>query len=210
MLKQLAVISGLICSMSPIADMLQIRSSASTAKRTCVPYATMWLNYALWSMYGLVKGIMIPIGICNIIGFVLACGFCAYFFHFTSSTEGRRVLVTYAMYVLFAAITVVYIKSEIHPQEIMEHRVGIIACLVSVFLSFSPLLGIRSILDSGTHVMSFPLITANFIACLLWLAYGISNNDSFVVMNNFFGALFGLVCLSFYCFLPYKREPVLG
>jgi len=209
MLEQGAILMSFITSLTPLLEIEDIKKSQTVLERNCLSYASMWLCYALWAIYGLVLGNLYPIALPNIWGVVASSYYCAVFYqHVSSRMEKVRVGTTYGFTLALAIIVLIYCKLEAHPREVVEGRIGFVASLVSVLMMASPLSLIPVVLENGTHLLNFHLLVMYNITSAMWCVYGIVVKDNFVAVTNLIGGMICFISLLLFAFIPpyYKTD----
>lgn len=207
MASQILILSNIfvsiITSLTPMIEINDLLKNLKSAhERSCITYASLWLNYTLWSAYGVLKGNVFPVGLINIWGILISSYYCYIFFYCVEYCDKKRVFYTYFFSILFSIIIIVYCQYSAHPQDIIESRVGFVASLVSILMMASPLSMIPIVLQKGTNMISFPLSVMYNTTAALWCIYGLMIQDPYIIKTNIVGGIVSFLGLTLFVFVP--------
>eukprot|EP01041_Mallomonas_annulata_P011046 gene11046-23096_t len=203
MLRVGPVAISFLTSLTPLVEILDIiKYNKSVCESSCINYASMWLYYSLWAIYGIFKGDIYPVGITNIWGLLASTYYCYVLIMHAEAQNKKRIMILYSFTVLFSIITLHYCIFKIHSNEVIEARVGFLASFMSILLMASPLSSVLIVLEKGTESLSFPLSIMYNITATFWCFYGIIIQDNYIAFTNLIGGGLYLIELALFAFLP--------
>lgn len=197
----LAVITTVLQFLSGVLVCKQYVANKTTAESTPLPFICGVLSCCLWFLYGLVKQDNLII-LVNLIGEALMIVYTIIFYVYTfkKSTVLKQILITVG-YVIFM---IVYVTVE-ENNEILLTRLGIMACCLTLLTIAAPMTKLLHVFKvKSTECLPFPMILMSFFVSSLWFLYGMIEEDSYLLMPNFVGAVLAMSQLSLFVIYPNK------
>ena len=173
-----------------------VKRSMTTGHLSPIPNVSLLTNCVVWTLYGLFKNdgtIFIPNGIGTLVSV-----YCIYIFHLYAQVKPKVIYFISIMIISFVAI-LAYLNEYFW--------VGFTGCLVSVMMTASPLVVIKTvILQKSTASLPLATTVVIFFNALSWSLYGLLvAHDQMVYGPNIFGFL--LACIQVSLFFIYGLPP---
>jgi uncharacterized protein with PQ loop repeat len=154
--------------LSPLSAMKQFAKTGTTGDVSCIPYAAMCANGALWVVYGALKGDMTII-VPNMSGFF----FGAYYVKTFSRYAPDNVSMAPYYGGIAAMMSSVLGAAMCLDTGAAIDAIGLSGCAVVAVMFGGPLGSIKTVLkDKNTNSLPVPFTAAAFINCLCWVSYG--------------------------------------
>ncbi|KAJ3323964.1 hypothetical protein HDV06_000940 [Boothiomyces sp. JEL0866] len=176
-------------------DVYQFYKLKSTGNSSALPLISTLVNCALWYKYGslLDQPTMTTV---NGIGLLVTL-ICIYtFFIYSPNQHLIERQITFTLLFLIAVLGYV----QLNPSNVVI-QLGYMVSGVNILMYATPAVNLLQVYKfQTTHgLISLPLTVMTILVCLLWTLFGYQLSDSFVIVPNFIGLLFGIIQLGF-CF----------
>ncbi|KAH7854011.1 hypothetical protein Vadar_009084 [Vaccinium darrowii] len=110
--------------------------------------------------------------------------------------------------ILVFCITATISAFILHDHHHRKVFVGSVGLVVSVAMTSSPLLVMKQVIETkSVEYMPFYLSFFSFLACSLWLAYGLLSHDIFITSPNLVGTPSGILQLVLY--FTYRNKGIM-
>ncbi|CAL0305451.1 unnamed protein product [Lupinus luteus] len=208
-------VMGNVASMSlyaaPITTFRRVVRNKSTEEFSCIPYIIGLLNCLIFTWYGLpvvsYKWENFPLVTVNGVGIVLELSYVfIYFWYASSKGKAKVAMIAIPILLVFCIIATVSIFA-FHNNEHRKLLVGSIGLFVSVVMYGSPLVVMKKVIQTkSVEFMPLPLSLCAFLACSLWLTYGVLIHDIFVGGPSVIGIPLSILQLALHC--KYRKRGV--
>ncbi|KAM3963410.1 sugar transporter SWEET1 [Aphomia sociella] len=195
----LAVITTVLQFLSGTLVCKQYVKNRTTAEASPLPFLGGVLSSALWLLYGLTKHDD-KIVLVNTIGITLMASYTVVFYIYTfkKSSLLKQIFVTMSLIIFF--IGYVSIEEDI---KLLLSRLGLIACSLTLLTIAAPMSKLVYVLKvKNTECLPFPMILMSFFVSLLWFLYGLIEEDPYLLLPNFIGAVLAACQLSLFLMYP--------
>ncbi|XP_075970078.1 sugar transporter SWEET1 [Anticarsia gemmatalis] len=208
LVSSLAVVTTVLQFLSGVLVCKQYVVNRTTAEASPLPFICGVLSCCLWFLYGLVKQDNLII-LVNMIGLTLMVAYTIVFYIFTfkKSTVLKQGLLTLA----YVIIMVIYVTFE-EDNDVLLVRLGIMSCSLTLITIAAPMSKLLHVLRvKSTECLPFPMILMSFFVSTFWFLYGMIEEDSYLLMTNFVGAVLAMSQLSLFVIYPNKpMSPSIG
>ncbi|XP_026758068.1 sugar transporter SWEET1 [Galleria mellonella] len=198
----LAVTTTILQFLSGTLVCKQYVKNQTTAESSPLPFLCGALSSALWLLYGLTKHDD-KIVLVNTIGVSLMVSYTVVFYIYTfkKSSLLKQIFVTVSLIIFFIG----YVSIE-EDNELLLGRLGLIACSLTLITIAAPMSKLVYVIKmKNTECLPFPMIVMSFFVSALWFLYGLIEEDTYLILPNFIGAMLAACQLSL--FLMYPRMP---
>ncbi|XP_059054387.1 sugar transporter SWEET1 [Achroia grisella] len=198
----LAVITTVLQFLSGTLVCKQYVKNQTTAESSPLPFLCGVLSCALWLLYGLTKHDD-KIVLVNTIGVSLMASYTLVFYVYTfkKSSLLKQIFLTVLVSIFFIG----YVTFE-EDNDLLLSRLGLIACSLTLITIAAPMSKLVYVLKvKNTECLPFPMILMSFFVSALWFLYGLIEEDPYLILPNFIGAVLAASQLSL--FLIYPRNP---
>ncbi|KAE9603988.1 hypothetical protein Lal_00002396 [Lupinus albus] len=196
---------------APITTFRRVIRKKSTEEFSCIPYIIGLLNCLIFTWYGLPvvsdKWENFPLVTVNGVGIVLELFYVLIYFWYASSKGKAKVAMIALPLLLVFCIIVTVSAFAFHDNEHRKLLVGSIGLCVSVAMYGSPLVAMKKVIQTkSVEFMPLPLSLCTFLACSLWLTYGVLIHDIFVGGPSVVGIPLSILQLALHC--KYRKRSV--
>ncbi|EXC14460.1 Bidirectional sugar transporter SWEET4 [Morus notabilis] len=195
------IIGNIICLffyLSPVPTFVRIWKKRSVEQYIAFPYLAALINCLAWTIYGLpmVQPGSIPVLTISAAGVAVESVYVVLFFIFSDKRKRLKVLLILLVGLSFNALLGCLVLTLVHTHKKRSKIVGIICASFSVLMNFSPLAVMKLVITTkSVEFMPFYLSFASFVNNAAWVIYALLRFDSFVLIPNGLGLLFGLTQL---------------
>eukprot|EP00644_Phytophthora_capsici_P003187 jgi/Phyca11/561629/estExt2_Genewise1.C_PHYCAscaffold_70520 len=164
---------------------------------SALPVLSMVGNCVAWGLYGLLIGDYFPLVATNIVGMILSLFYLVVYYRYETHKCSLLLEILATAIVLVGLVLYPFVAaSEGVKQETIEDIVGYVTVAISAVMFGSPLVLVKRVIqERNTELLPLTMIVAGAVNCLLWLAYGLLLENSFVVVPNAANLLLGVVQL---------------
>ncbi|XXG89878.1 hypothetical protein AAC387_Pa12g1775 [Persea americana] len=202
--------ASLLLYAAPILTFKRVIKKKSTEEFSCVPYIIALSNCLLYTWYGLpivsVNWENFPVVTINGLGILLETSFIIIYIWFASvSNKKQACLMMVPVFVIFfvTAFVSTFAVHDHHHRKLLVGSVGLVA---SVAMSGAPLVAAKRVIQTkSVEFMPFYLSFFSFLACLLWMTYGLLAHDILLASPNLVGTPLAITQLVLY-FIYRKNE----
>ncbi|CAI5724310.1 unnamed protein product [Hyaloperonospora brassicae] len=193
-------VSTLCMCISPLSTIIRFHLRRNVGDAAVLPYVTLWVSSHMWMLYGYVIGNIFPVFVTYAIGDTLSVVFLAVYIRWTANR--RAAIKTCAIALLWIVAVTTYVvlcKTEVlqQSQQTLSLVMGIIGTSCSLVLYASPLAAIKVVLQTRSSAsLPFALILAGTINNLMWVVYGATVPDLFMVIPSAVSAGIGFIQLA--------------
>ncbi|XP_028161319.1 sugar transporter SWEET1 [Ostrinia nubilalis] len=139
----------------------------------------------------------------NLVGLALNIIYVMIYFQYTS--EKVKVWAQMGLAGALSAALIGYAQME--DPKLVENRFGLIITALMFYLIASPLFNLSEIIkNKSTEGMPFPIILSGTVVTFMWLLYGITLRNSFIVIQNIVAFVLCAVQLSLFVIYPSKPK----
>lgn len=169
---------GIALQVSCIMIAVDIHTMKSVKKLSSVPFACLFANGVLWTVYGWLRGdstIYVP----NTISIATAV-FCMYTYYKYALTKPLRIYGA----ALIVCGTGLWLATKGDP-----YPVGLMGCSLSVLMSGSPLAVISTVIkEKSTAALPFGMCLITWLNNVSWVLYGyLIAHDNMIIVPNLLG-----------------------
>ncbi|KAL0841721.1 hypothetical protein ABMA28_013993 [Loxostege sticticalis] len=139
----------------------------------------------------------------NLFGLALNIVYVMIYFQYTS--EKLKVWAQMGLAGAFSAAMIGYAQME--DPKLVETRFGSIITALMFYLIASPLFSLGDIIKyKSTEGMPFPLILSGTVVTFMWLLYGITLRNTFIVLQNVVAFVLCAIQMSLFVIYPSKPK----
>ncbi|CAH2990947.1 unnamed protein product [Chilo suppressalis] len=139
----------------------------------------------------------------NFVGLALNIVYLLIFFNYT--TQKVKVWAQTGLAGAVSAALIAYANAE--DPKLVENRFGMIITAFMFYLIASPLFDLKEIIkNKSTEGMPFPIILSGTVVTFMWLLYGITLRNTFIVLQNIVAFILCAVQLSLFVIYPAKPK----
>jgi len=208
--ETLQVVAPLMtCAMfaSSLRTMKAIREDGSVKERSGLPHVVLMYNCIFWSLYGLSvsnPSIITP----NLFGVCMSVYYVATYYKYSSQNNKTHFTRQVVGLACLAAILLLYANTfSSESPEKTQDLLGLFSCTFTVATFASPLVVIKQVLSTkNTDAIGFDFAVMSFIASGLWVLYGYTIADYYVLIPNVLGFIFAVSQLSLFIIFPSVRK----
>ncbi|KAG1694347.1 hypothetical protein DVH05_005037 [Phytophthora capsici] len=204
-LRVCASLAAIALFASLLPDIRVVYRQKSTASMpSALPVLSMVGNCVAWGLYGLLIGDYFPLVATNIVGMILSLFYLVVYYRYETHKCSLLLEILATAIVLVGLVLYPFVAaSEGVKQETIEDIVGYVTVAISAVMFGSPLVLVKRVIqERNTELLPLTMIVAGAVNCLLWLAYGLLLENSFVVVPNAANLLLGVVQLGLFCIFP--------
>ncbi|XP_076461910.1 sugar transporter SWEET1-like [Babylonia areolata] len=199
-----ATASSVLCQLVGLQICVQIVRKGGTDLMSPVPFITFFVSACLWLKYGLLQKNS-NLVMTNCASALLQLLYIFVFYAYTVKKSHFHRLLLVASIILFSPL--LYLHFVQRDVSKGAYHLGLMCCCLSVCCYASPMATVRDVCRTkSVESISFLLVLSNFASAVCWCWYGVLLHDSFVMMPNGLGVLFGFVQLTLFCCYPSKRQ----
>ncbi|KAK7311463.1 hypothetical protein RJT34_09618 [Clitoria ternatea] len=189
---------------APMVTFKRVIRKKSTEEFSCIPYIIGLLNCLLFTWYGLpvvsYKWENLPLVTVNGVGVFLELSYVLIYFWYAPPKGKVRVAMTAIPVMLVFCIIALLSAFAFHDNRHRKLLVGSFGLGVSVAMYASPLVAMKKVIQTkSVEFMPLPLSLCSFLACVLWLTYGLLIRDIFVAGPSVVGVPLGVLQLVLHC-----------
>lgn len=197
--SSLAVLTTVLQFLSGTIVCKQYVTNRTTAEASPLPFLFGVLSSGLWLLYGLTKHDD-KIVLVNIIGVVLMAAYTVVFYIYTFKKSSLLKQIVIMM--CFASFVIGYVYFEEDNEELLR-CLGLLACSLTLLTIAAPMSKLIYVIKvKSTECLPFPMILMSFFVSSLWFLYGTIEEDAYLCVPNFIGAVLALSQLSLFVLYP--------
>lgn len=204
----LATIATVCIFVSMIPTIWVLHKKRDNSSVNFYPLAAMFGQSMGWVLYGWAADVFWPVGAVNLVGAVLGLVFSA--IHILHEKEYRR---RYSL--CFVAVTVLVVALLLYRvlSSQSDHTISLVlgyfANAGAIIMFGSPLILLGSVVKTkNSEKIATPMAVAGAINGSLWTAYGIMQDDLFVLVPNCASAILCFIQLVLVLLFPTKKVAV--
>ncbi|KAL8269225.1 hypothetical protein Esti_006850 [Eimeria stiedai] len=201
-LRFAAVAAAVLMQLTPLPTVARIVSCRSTLGLQSLPFFTLLFSASLWLLYGILRvdpTLLLP----NVSGVVAGGWFVVTFWANAGREDKQRFLLSLYLKAGALIVACLLLMCLCCPYAFAELVVGLVASVVNVVSYAAPLAALRVVLkEKSTALMPAEMSVGNFICSGLWLAYGWTAEDIFIVIPNLIGFGVGSAQLLLLALIP--------
>ncbi|KAL4155964.1 hypothetical protein PRNP1_008063 [Phytophthora ramorum] len=187
----LATIATACIFLSMIPGMHAVHKKRNTFGVNFYPLAAMFGQSMGWVVYSWADGSFFPVGAVNCLGAVLGAIFSGVYILHEKEFRARYTASFAATVVLIIALILYRFLSNQDDDDIAK-VLGIFADIMAVIMFGSPLMLMGDVIKSkNSEIIAAPMAFSGLVNGALWTAYGIMQDDYYVLVPNAIG---GLLC----------------
>lgn len=178
--------------------MITFIKDKSTGKFPYLPYWTMVCNSITWGLYGYFDNQPTVIN-SNVPNAILGMIYCLIYIYYAK----QRNTVWQLNLILIVSLISIYFLYLKLKANVLSLILGLIGNSLSILNSFAPLVILQEIFKSEcTEGISFPVAVLGFSCGLLWLLYGIGQQDVLMIVPNLMATLLNSFQLALFFIYP--------
>ncbi|KAG2506133.1 hypothetical protein JM18_009064 [Phytophthora kernoviae] len=201
-LRVLTTCSSVLLNVSPWPEFARINRQRTPGPLTVLPVVMLFCNSFLWTMYGFMVGQLFPLfatcfmGQCTCIGFILI------YYRWSPDRPAVRRLCLKAGSIMAMAMLYVILGAHGFTHQSRNQVVttlGFMCITVNICLYASPLDTMKRVVQTKSAAsLPISLCTVNLLNGLLWVAFGLTEGDYFVLTPNAIGSVLSTVQVALY------------
>jgi solute carrier family 50 protein (sugar transporter) len=218
-LKIMGTVSNIVLQLSPLRIVTDMRMKKSVLGLSPAPLIALTACGYQWSFYGYFAYIttdnigFLTLVYANILGLVLGMYYLITFTVYCDKQSSDSLLTYGFLSLIIFSGEAIYCFLESDPSKTLLCA-GIISAILSILVSFSPMISLRTALRNiSISALPVDIIVASFVSCLLWSLLGLLLHDPWVLIPNSAGLVLGLIQLlavAFICVdikkIDYRRQ----
>jgi solute carrier family 50 protein (sugar transporter) len=211
--KSLAGCASLVMILSPSVAVYRVHKNQQVGLVSFIPLVSLLANSHIWMMYGYLTGLIFPVFITFVIGDVVALGYIAVYWRYTTERAYvRRVFLGVISFLL--AMSLYAILGGLGYLGQSEHGVGnvmgYVADIVAVCLYGAPMEKIFLVLKhKSAAYFQIHMVIAGTTNNALWFTYGILAHNWFIISPNILFLTLGSTTLVLYMVYNPKTHPLM-
>ena len=188
--SQLAPISAVMVSASPLPTILKINQTKNVGNMPLLPYSTLAANCMLWTTYGIMES-QASIWVPNALGVLLAL---YYVSSFVKHSPRQSPTLPGSIRQHLNGVQAVGMAALAGGSFLTPETIGSLAVLFCIGLFASPLSTVRTVIAQRSAAsIPVPFTVVSILNCFFWSVSGVLDlHDANVVIPNVLGLLFGL------------------
>lgn len=213
-LRLLTTASSLLLTVAPWPEFRGIIKAKSTGPLTVLPIVMLLCNTYLWASYGFLVHQVFPLIATCSTGVCTSSVFIAIYYKYSDDRAAVRRILYRTAAVLGA--TTLYIVLGAHdvlvhqPYDQLVYTQGIFAIIANLCLYAAPLDTMKRVVElRNAESLPISLCVVNLLNGVLWVAFGLTEGDYFVLTPNAIGSVLSAVQVGLYIkYPPVKAQPL--
>ncbi|KAG7388634.1 hypothetical protein PHYPSEUDO_012125 [Phytophthora pseudosyringae] len=201
-LRVLTTFSSVLLNVSPWPEFARINRQRTPGPLTVLPVVMLFCNSFLWTMYGFLVGQLFPLFATCSMGQCTCAGFIAVYYRWSPDRPAVRRLVAKAGAVMALCLAYVVLGANGFTSQSREQVTTTLALMcisVNICLYASPLDTMKRVVQTKSAAsLPISLCTVNLINGLLWVAFGITEGDYYVLTPNAIGSVLSAAQVALY------------
>ncbi|KAG2760413.1 hypothetical protein JG687_00012643 [Phytophthora cactorum] len=201
-LRVLTTCSSVLLNVSPWPEFARINRQRTPGPLTVLPVVMLYCNSFLWTMYGFMVGQLFPLFATCFMGQCTCAGFIAVYYCWSPDRPAVRRLVAKAGSVMALCMAYTILGAHGFTNQSREQVItslGLICISVNICLYASPLDTMKRVVQTKSAAsLPISLCTVNLMNGLLWVAFGITEGDYFVLTPNAIGSVLSAAQVALY------------
>lgn len=182
--------------LAPAAICLEIYHAKSTKGKVALPFAGGIILGCMMMIYANVLNDPTMIRV-NYVGITLNTIYAIFYYLYSENKNELLRPLSYGILLLVG----VYAYAKLENQELVEHRLGIFVTMSMFTFIASPLFDIRDIIrENNAEILPIPIISCGAVVSTLWLVYGITVLNYFMVIQNAIGLFLSFIQIMVWIF----------
>ncbi|KAE8888260.1 hypothetical protein PF005_g23304 [Phytophthora fragariae] len=192
-LRVLTTCSSVLLNVSPWPEFARINRQRSPGPLTVLPVVMLFCNSFLWTMYGFMVGQLFPLFATCSMGQCTCAGFIAVYYRWSPDRPAVRRLVANAASVMALCMAYVVLGAHGFTGQSREQVIATLALMcicINICLYASPLDTMKRVVRTKSAAsLPISLCTVSLLNGLLWVAFGITEGDYYVLTPNAIGSV---------------------
>ncbi|KAE8966115.1 hypothetical protein PR003_g29873 [Phytophthora rubi] len=192
-LRVLTTCSSVLLNVSPWPEFARINRQRSPGPLTVLPVVMLFCNSFLWTMYGFMVGQLFPLFATCSMGQCTCAGFIAVYYRWSPDRPAVRRLVAKAASVMALCMAYVVLGAHGFTGQSREQVIATLALMcisINICLYASPLDTMKRVVRTKSAAsLPISLCTVSLLNGLLWVAFGITEGDYYVLTPNAIGSV---------------------
>jgi solute carrier family 50 protein (sugar transporter) len=201
-LRVLTTCSSVLLNVSPWPEFARINRQRTPGPLTVLPVVMLFCNSFLWTLYGFMVGQLFPLFATCSMGQCTCAGFIFIYYRWSPDRAAVRRLVAKAGSVMALCMAYVVLGAHGLTNQTREQVITTLALMcisVNICLYASPLDTMKRVVQTKSAAsLPISLCTVNLINGLLWVAFGITEGDYYVLTPNAIGSVLSAAQVALY------------
>ncbi|CAI5701288.1 unnamed protein product [Peronospora effusa] len=201
-LRVLTTCSSVLLNVSPWPEFARIHRQRTPGPLTVLPVVMLFCNSFLWTMYGFMVGQLFPLFATCFLGQCTCAGFIAVYYRWSPDRPAVRRIIAKAGSVMALCMAYVILGAHGVTNQSREQVVTTLAMMcisINICLYVSPLDTMKRVVQTKSAAsLPITLCSANLLNGLLWVAFGITEGDLYVLTPNAIGSVLSIVQVVLY------------
>jgi solute carrier family 50 protein (sugar transporter) len=191
-LRLLTTVSSLLLTVSPWPEFRGILAAKSTGPLTVLPIVMLFCNSYMWTVYGFLVGQIFPLIATCSTGQCTSAFFIGVYYKYSDDRAAvRRVLL---------GVSDVLVHQ---PYDSIVRAQGVMAIIANLCLYAAPLdTMVRVVRLRNAESLPISLCAVNLLNGVLWVAFGLTEGDYFVLTPNAIGSVLSAAQVALYLKFP--------
>ncbi|EGZ24763.1 hypothetical protein PHYSODRAFT_483511 [Phytophthora sojae] len=201
-LRVLTTCSSVLLNVSPWPEFARINRQRTPGPLTVLPVVMLYCNSFLWTIYGFMVGQLFPLFATCSLGQCTCAGFIAVYYRWSPDRPAVRRLLAKAASVMALCFAYVVLGAHGLTNQSREQVITTLALMcisVNICLYASPLDTMKRVVRTKSAAsLPISLCTVNLLNGLLWVAFGITEGDYYVLTPNAIGSVLSAAQVALY------------
>ncbi|KAG7396547.1 hypothetical protein PHYBOEH_002159 [Phytophthora boehmeriae] len=201
-LRVLTTCSSVLLNVSPWPEFARINRQRTPGPLTVLPVVMLFCNAFLWTIYGFMVGQLFPLFATCFMGQCTCIGFISIYYRWTPDRPAVRRLCLKAGSIMAMAMLYVILGANGFTHQSRNQVVttlGFMCISGNICLYASPLDTMKRVVQTKSAAsLPISLCTVNLLNGLLWVAFGLTEGDYFVLTPNAIGSVLSTVQVALY------------
>ncbi|CAI5725679.1 unnamed protein product [Peronospora destructor] len=201
-LRVLTTCSSVLLNVSPWPEFARIHRQRTPGPLTVLPVVMLFCNSFLWTMYGFMVGQLFPLFATCFLGQCTCAGFIAVYYRWSPDRPAVRRTIAKAGSVMALCMAYVILGARGVTNQSREQVITTLAMMcisINICLYVSPLDTMKRVVRTKSAAsLPITLCSANLLNGLLWVAFGITEGDFYVLAPNAIGSVLSIAQVALY------------
>ncbi|RLN54006.1 hypothetical protein BBJ28_00015423 [Nothophytophthora sp. Chile5] len=201
-LRVLTTCSSVLLNVSPWPEFARIHRQRTPGPLTVFPVVMLFCNSFMWTMYGFMVGQLFPLFATCSMGQCTCAGFIAVYYRWSPDRAAvRRVCFKAGAVMALAMLYVILGANGLTNQsrESLVTTLGLLCIAVNICLYASPMDTMKRVVHTKSAAsLPISLCAVNLLNGVLWVAFGLTEGDYFVLTPNAIGSVLSLAQVALY------------
>lgn len=210
-LRFFTTVSSLLLTVSPWPEARGMIRAKSVGPLTVLPLVMLFCNSYMWTVYGILVRQLFPLIATCSTGQCTSAFFIGIYYKYSSDRAGvRRVLFRTAAVLGAATLWTVLGAYGFtgQPFERVVQTQGIMAIMANLGLYAAPLDTMKRVIQlRNAESLPISLCLVNLLNGTLWVAFGLTERDYFVLTPNAIGSVLSAAQVALYIKYPPRQQP---